>query len=148
MQINLEVQWEGCSIQFQKAYFMILCSEFWEYISTNSFVSVLLGVSNWWHCVIYLVLYVQKMSAHTDSTAEVVLEKRGGAGIITLNRPKVLNALNFSMIQQIYPQIKVSSSTSTHPLIHMLTETTNHFLVQWFKDWKSVRVPWPMSSDL
>ncbi|NXL03283.1 HIBCH protein, partial [Mesembrinibis cayennensis] len=46
------------------------------------------------------------MSKHTDSTAEVLLEKKGGAGIITLNRPKVLNALSFSMIQQIYPQIK------------------------------------------
>ncbi|XP_010142375.1 PREDICTED: 3-hydroxyisobutyryl-CoA hydrolase, mitochondrial, partial [Buceros rhinoceros silvestris] len=53
-----------------------------------------------------VILQHLKMSAHTDSTAEVVLEKRGGAGIITLNRPKVLNALSFSMIQQIYPQIK------------------------------------------
>ncbi|NXE76571.1 HIBCH protein, partial [Cochlearius cochlearius] len=53
-----------------------------------------------------VILQHLKMSKHTDSTAEVLLEKRGGAGIITLNRPKVLNALNFSMIQQIYPQIK------------------------------------------
>jgi len=64
----------------------------------------------------FLFLCAQKMHKQTDSTAEVLLEKRGGAGIITLNRPKTLNALNFSMIQQIYPQIKVSSSASTHPV--------------------------------
>ncbi|NWI91156.1 HIBCH protein, partial [Pitta sordida] len=53
-----------------------------------------------------VVLQHLKMSNQTDSTAEVLLEKRGSAGIITLNRPKVLNALSYSMIQQIYPQIK------------------------------------------
>ncbi|XP_075286073.1 3-hydroxyisobutyryl-CoA hydrolase, mitochondrial [Opisthocomus hoazin] len=53
-----------------------------------------------------VILQHLKMHKQTDSTAEVLLEKRGGAGIITLNRPKTLNALNFSMIQQIYPQIK------------------------------------------
>ncbi|XP_074766718.1 3-hydroxyisobutyryl-CoA hydrolase, mitochondrial isoform X1 [Athene noctua] len=53
-----------------------------------------------------VILQHLKMSKSTDSTADVLLEKRGGAGIITLNRPKVLNALSFPMIQQIYPQIK------------------------------------------
>uniref|UniRef100_A0A8B9IB64 3-hydroxyisobutyryl-CoA hydrolase n=1 Tax=Anser brachyrhynchus TaxID=132585 RepID=A0A8B9IB64_9AVES len=56
--------------------------------------------------LLYLFLHLQKMCKHTDSSDEVLLEKKGGAGIITLNRPKALNALNLSMIQQIYPQIK------------------------------------------
>ncbi|XP_065269526.1 3-hydroxyisobutyryl-CoA hydrolase, mitochondrial [Emys orbicularis] len=46
------------------------------------------------------------MSKTTDSAAEVLLEKRGCAGVITMNRPKALNALNLSMIRQIYPQLK------------------------------------------
>uniref|UniRef100_A0AAQ5Z2J2 3-hydroxyisobutyryl-CoA hydrolase n=1 Tax=Amphiprion ocellaris TaxID=80972 RepID=A0AAQ5Z2J2_AMPOC len=42
--------------------------------------------------------------SHVDP--EVLLEKVGRAGVITMNRPKVLNALNFTMIRQIYPQLK------------------------------------------
>lgn len=44
------------------------------------------------------------MSSHAEP--EVLLEKVGRAGVITMNRPKVLNALNLTMIQQIYPQLK------------------------------------------
>ncbi|XP_017290887.1 3-hydroxyisobutyryl-CoA hydrolase, mitochondrial isoform X2 [Kryptolebias marmoratus] len=44
------------------------------------------------------------MSGHVEP--EVLLEKVGGAGVITMNRPKVLNALNLTMIRQIYPQLK------------------------------------------
>ncbi|XP_015232470.1 3-hydroxyisobutyryl-CoA hydrolase, mitochondrial isoform X2 [Cyprinodon tularosa] len=44
------------------------------------------------------------MSSHVEP--EVLLEKAGRAAVITMNRPKVLNALNLSMIRQIYPQLK------------------------------------------
>lgn len=49
------------------------------------------------------------MSVHTEAP-EVLLERRGCAGVITLNRPKSLNALSLSMIRQIYPQLKVGNS--------------------------------------
>lgn len=52
---------------------------------------------------------LQRIQSHMMSSraeAEVLLEKVGCAGVITMNRPKVLNALNFSMVRQIYPQLK------------------------------------------
>ncbi|KAF7658144.1 hypothetical protein LDENG_00016740 [Lucifuga dentata] len=44
------------------------------------------------------------MSSHVEP--EVLLERVGNAGVITMNRPKALNALNLSMIRHIYPQFK------------------------------------------
>ncbi|XP_073768410.1 3-hydroxyisobutyryl-CoA hydrolase, mitochondrial isoform X1 [Danio rerio] len=38
--------------------------------------------------------------------SEVLFEKVGKAGVITLNRPKALNALTLNMIRHIYPQLK------------------------------------------
>ncbi|XP_061648554.1 3-hydroxyisobutyryl-CoA hydrolase, mitochondrial [Phyllopteryx taeniolatus] len=48
---------------------------------------------------------------------EVLLEKVGRAGVITMNRPKVLNALNFTMIRAIYPQLKKWESDSDTDLV-------------------------------
>ncbi|XP_049449279.1 3-hydroxyisobutyryl-CoA hydrolase, mitochondrial [Epinephelus fuscoguttatus] len=52
---------------------------------------------------------LQRIHGHMMSSRvepEVLLERVGCAGVITINRPKVLNALNLTMIQQIYPQLK------------------------------------------
>lgn len=38
--------------------------------------------------------------------AEVLLEEKGAAGIITLNRPKALNALNLAMVREILPRLR------------------------------------------
>lgn len=42
----------------------------------------------------------------TAESTDVLLEKVGNKGVITLNRPKALNALSLEMIRQIYPVLK------------------------------------------
>ena len=49
----------------------------------------------------------------SQAGAEILVEKVGNAGVITLNRPKALNALNMNMIRLMYPQLKVSVSWLT-----------------------------------
>ncbi|KAM9304898.1 3-hydroxyisobutyryl-CoA hydrolase, mitochondrial [Gastrophryne carolinensis] len=48
-----------------------------------------------------------KMSSHSPTESEVLLGRDGCAGVITLNRPKALNALNLNMARLIYQQLKV-----------------------------------------
>ncbi|XP_023670616.1 3-hydroxyisobutyryl-CoA hydrolase, mitochondrial [Paramormyrops kingsleyae] len=42
----------------------------------------------------------------SQAGSEVLFERVGSAGVITLNRSKALNALNLSMIRHLYPQLK------------------------------------------
>ncbi|XP_072028334.1 3-hydroxyisobutyryl-CoA hydrolase, mitochondrial-like [Amphiura filiformis] len=52
-----------------------------------------------------LLRHLRAMSSGTAAD-EVILEKNKNAGVITLNRPKALNALNLSMIRTIYPKLQ------------------------------------------
>ena len=48
---------------------------------------------------------------------EILLEKRGRAGIVTLNRPKALNVLNASMVALLYPQLVAWASDPSVELV-------------------------------
>ncbi|XP_028289470.1 3-hydroxyisobutyryl-CoA hydrolase, mitochondrial [Parambassis ranga] len=63
---------------------------------------------------------LQRIQGHMMSTqveTDVLLEKMGRAGVITMNRPKVLNALNLTMIQKIYLQLKKWEQDSETDLV-------------------------------
>ncbi|KAM3917067.1 3-hydroxyisobutyryl-CoA hydrolase, mitochondrial [Leptodactylus fuscus] len=54
-----------------------------------------------------IIFQHMRMASHTASDAEVLLAKNGCSGVITLNRPKALNALNLNMSRLIYNQLKL-----------------------------------------
>ncbi|KAM8854986.1 3-hydroxyisobutyryl-CoA hydrolase, mitochondrial [Spinachia spinachia] len=64
---------------------------------------------------------LQRIQGHMMSSQVdpgVLLEKVGNAGVITINRPKVLNALNLTMIRQIAPQLQQwENDNETHIVI-------------------------------
>ncbi|XP_016842356.1 3-hydroxyisobutyryl-CoA hydrolase, mitochondrial [Nasonia vitripennis] len=45
-------------------------------------------------------------TAASTEESDVLLQEVGSSGVIVLNRPKALNALNLSMVQKIYPVLK------------------------------------------
>ncbi|XP_026127229.1 3-hydroxyisobutyryl-CoA hydrolase, mitochondrial isoform X2 [Carassius auratus] len=63
---------------------------------------------------------MKRIQGHMMSSkagSEVLFEKVGNAGVITLNRPKALNALNLTMIRHIYPQLKKWDKDSETDLV-------------------------------
>ena len=54
---------------------------------------------------------------NAEAEAEVLFEQRGRAGIVTLNRPKALNALNSNMVRLIHPQLVAWAADASVDLV-------------------------------
>jgi len=53
------------------------------------------------------------MSDDSEIGAEILFEQCGSIGLVTLNRPKVLNALTYTMVKQLHPQLQVWETDSS-----------------------------------
>ena len=42
-----------------------------------------------------------------STASEIIVEKRGSKRVVTLNRPKALNALNLTMVRELNPKLAV-----------------------------------------
>ena len=56
----------------------------------------------------------QSAAAPVTAEDDVLLEKFNNKGVITLNRPNALNALDLSMVRKIYRQLKVRFLQISH----------------------------------
>uniref|UniRef100_UPI00358DF34B 3-hydroxyisobutyryl-CoA hydrolase, mitochondrial n=1 Tax=Myxine glutinosa TaxID=7769 RepID=UPI00358DF34B len=64
-----------------------------------------------------MLKHMQSMGSVSTSEPGVILSQEGSAGIILLNRPKALNALNLDMARTILPQLKEWESNQKVSLI-------------------------------
>lgn len=53
----------------------------------------------------------------TSSSEEIIFERKDDKGLITLNRPKQLNALNLSMAKKLYSQLRKWETDSNMRLV-------------------------------
>jgi len=67
-------------------------------------------------------------NSQSDSKDDVLFETINGKGVITLNRPKALNALDTSMIRKIYPTLKEWEATQKFIIIKAAGESINILL--------------------
>jgi len=58
-----------------------------------------------------ITLTEQQREMSAETAPEVLLETINGKGVITLNKPRTLNALNLTMIRKIYPTLKAWESS-------------------------------------
>lgn len=56
------------------------------------------------------------MSSET-SDQEIIAERKGDKGVITVNRPQALNALNLSMVRSLYAQLRKWETDNTMRLV-------------------------------
>uniref|UniRef100_UPI00358EEEF6 3-hydroxyisobutyryl-CoA hydrolase, mitochondrial-like n=1 Tax=Myxine glutinosa TaxID=7769 RepID=UPI00358EEEF6 len=68
-------------------------------------------------CTRVMLKHMQSMGSVSTSEPGVILSQEGSAGIILLNRPKALNALNLDMARTILPQLKEWESNQKVSLI-------------------------------
>jgi len=60
---------------------------------------------------------VKQMRNMTSSSEEIIFERKDDKGLITLNRPKQLNALNLSMAKKLYSQLRKWETDSNMRLV-------------------------------
>ena len=73
--------------------------------------------------------------AATSTNDEVIVEKFDDKGMFTMNRPKVLNALNVSMIRTMTSTLKVGY---LHCLWHVFIHLTFKIFIDESDSWKFV----------
>ncbi|RWS04455.1 enoyl-CoA hydratase-like protein [Dinothrombium tinctorium] len=66
-------------------------------------------------------------SSSSSSSDDIILERVGNKGIITLNRPKQLNALNLDMIRKLYPQLRKWEMDNTMNMVLIKSSTDKAF---------------------